>query len=167
MPPRLKTPRDQAPRDDLEPQPAAPGVTVIEDPAELMYQAYVKALDYKGPGGKGRAKMWHELSVHDRKAFRTAFQEMRLLLASGNQVMAPTPGRDEVTLIVAGNTAYNYRKTARSEIKSVAVLRSILGQMDARVAQMEGELHHEPKKTMTGTPGNQFPGSSTAVNTNG
>jgi hypothetical protein len=129
-----------------------------------MYQAYAKALDYKGPGGKGRAKMWHELSVHDRRAFRIAFQEMRLLLASGNQVMAPTPGRDEVTLIVAGDTAYNFNKVARAELKSVTVLRAMLGHMDDRVIQMEGELHHEPQKT--GSIGNQYPGSSTAVNNN-
>ena len=152
------------PREELPKTKPGPQVTAIEDPAELMYQAYAKALDYKGPGGKGRAKMWHELSVHDRKAFRTAFREQQLLLATGNQVMAPTPGPDEVTLIVAGTTAYNFRKTRRAEIKSVSVLRVILGEMDDRVNQMELEVHHEDQRVTT--TGNQFPGSNTAVNDN-
>lgn len=140
---RLKAPADQAPQEDFQKQAARPGVTIIQDPAELMYQSYVKALDYKGPGGKGRAKMWHELSVHDRRAFRIAFQEMRLLLATGNQIMATTPRPGSVTLIVAGNTAYNHRVVERSAIKSVVVLRTMLDEMDDRVAQMERELHHE------------------------
>lgn len=144
--PRLKTPDGQRPREDERPKPGvAPGITVVQDPAELMYQAYAKKLDYKGPGGKGRLKLWHELSVHDRGAWRIAFQEMRLLLASGNQIMVQTPKPGEFLLAVAGDTAYTYRTLDRDQVTSITVVRKIVSDMDAQIAGMQMEIHHDGK----------------------
>jgi hypothetical protein len=96
--PRLKAPRSQAPREDVRAR--SPQIVLAQNPAELLYQAYAKALDYKGPNGVP-LKLWHELAAKERRALGAAFEEWRLLMSGGAWYPTPNPGPDAVTVTAA------------------------------------------------------------------
>lgn len=139
---RLRAPASQAPREDIVPKGSnGPKVALIEDPAELLYQSYAGALDHKGPRGVA-LRLWHELANKERKAWRFAFHEMRLLLASSERIIVPTPKPGSVLIVIAHKGAYGYHKVDRDELRTIAQVRKMLADLDAEVSEREGELHH-------------------------
>jgi hypothetical protein len=113
---------------------------MVQDPAELLYQAYSKALDNKGPRGVA-LKLWHQLANVERKAWRFAWQETRLLLGSGKRLILPTPKPGDLLLVIAGERAYTFESVERADLKTIAALRKKLAEMDEDLAEKEEELN--------------------------
>ena len=115
---RLKTPKGQrssAPREDDKLKSAGPKFAIMPDPAEALYQAFANALQNKDKDGH-RLKRWHELSVHDRRAWRAAHDTMRALVLSGMLLPIPAPPPDKATVLISDGNAYQSAQAPRSEL---------------------------------------------------
>jgi len=140
--PRLKSPRGQQPRDDLVPHPAGPSLVRIEDPAELLYQAYAKKLDHRGPQGRP-LRLWHELANKERKAWRAAFAEFAALQWGGQKMPVPLPGEDQVVLGVATGNSFSYDRVLVRDMRSITDFRAKVKELLDEAHNRDLELHHE------------------------
>lgn len=145
---RLKAPRGQAPVEDLKPH-RGPTIARVGDPAAAAYEVYGKALEWKGPGGKGKMKLWHELSVHDRRAYRLMYEQMRLQISGGNMVPVPTPGEGQFSVAIGSHAAFTFKVVERDDMKSITDLRKLLHEMDIRVAEIEEEINPGFRERLT------------------
>lgn len=135
--PRLKSPQDQARREDVKAKAKGPksfaSPHVHTEPAELVYGTWVKA---HGAGNTLRFKRWHELSTYDRQAWRVVMSEM---ITAAGKIPVPIPQEDHVALGIHEGTIYISHEIAISECKSPA-LKKLLSEMRAELNRISEEV---------------------------
>jgi hypothetical protein len=99
----------------------------VIEPAELLYESWAAAKEYraKGPGSE-KLKLWHELAVKDREAWRRVARAFRIAFMTRKQISVPAlAGRNEVGVYVMDNEAGTWRSSIQARDDATGVVRDM------------------------------------------
>lgn len=140
--PRLRSPEQQARREDKKPKAIGPksfaSPHLRTEPAQLMYETYSKAKGFRTHGDAPQSrpmKKWHELSTYDRQAWRVLMGEM---ITAGGRIPVPVPNEDEVALTICIDNTYVSSPCAVEEIKSPSA-KKMLAEMRKEAERINAE----------------------------
>lgn len=135
--PRLKTPKGQrktAPFEDERTASAHLRASPVEEPAAIAYAVWAGTQDWQGPN-RTKLKQWHELSVHDRRAWRAVEAYLRLQIMNQQQVAVTLPAADRVTLVVGGESgAFAATDYPRDRLPRSGYLATVIKTLDQTLA---------------------------------
>jgi hypothetical protein len=99
-------------------------VPIQVEPAQLLYEAWATAKNYRARGpGSEKLKLWHELSVYDRRAWRHV---ARAFYMAQRQIQVPTlAGRHEVGVYVVDPEAGAWRSSIEARDEGTGIVRDI------------------------------------------
>lgn len=140
--PKLKTPKGQrkaAPLEDERTHSARLRASPVEEPAAIAYEVWAGTQNWKGAHGT-KLKTWHELSVHDRRAWRAVEAYLRLQIMNQQTVPVALPPPDRVTLVAGGERgAFAATGYPRDRLPRSGYLATVIRTLDQTLAaQAEG-----------------------------